>query len=265
MIEAVIFDWAGTTVDYGCMAPVKAFSEAFKEKKIVLTEEQIRIPMGMNKYDHILTLLEMPEVAAQWLAIHQAEPTKIDVEELYIAFQNQLFATLHRHTELKEGVLAVIKYLKEHDVKIGSTSGYTKKMMGIVAQSAKEQGYTPDVIVTAEQTDGMGRPYPYMIFKNMRYLQVKAAKNVIKIGDTITDIEEGKNAGCKTVGIVEGSSLVGLSKEAYEALPTNDQMELTHLVCQKYFAAGADYVISTISELPQLLEENDFISVAEFA
>ena len=30
-IEAVIFDWAGTTVDYGCFAPVQAFIEAFKE------------------------------------------------------------------------------------------------------------------------------------------------------------------------------------------------------------------------------------------
>lgn len=28
--EAVIFDWAGTTVDYGCFAPVQAFMEVSK-------------------------------------------------------------------------------------------------------------------------------------------------------------------------------------------------------------------------------------------
>ena len=31
MIEAVIFDWAGTTVDYGCFAPVQAFIYAFEQ------------------------------------------------------------------------------------------------------------------------------------------------------------------------------------------------------------------------------------------
>ena len=30
-IEAVIFDWAGTTVDYGCFAPVEALRQAFRE------------------------------------------------------------------------------------------------------------------------------------------------------------------------------------------------------------------------------------------
>lgn len=30
MFKAVIFDWAGTTVDYGCFAPVQAFMEVFK-------------------------------------------------------------------------------------------------------------------------------------------------------------------------------------------------------------------------------------------
>ena len=30
-IEAVIFDWAGTTVDFGSMAPVQAFIRAFEK------------------------------------------------------------------------------------------------------------------------------------------------------------------------------------------------------------------------------------------
>lgn len=52
-IEAVIFDWAGTTVDYGCFAPVQAFIEAFKEFGITPTEEEVRKPMGMLKHDPI--------------------------------------------------------------------------------------------------------------------------------------------------------------------------------------------------------------------
>ena len=57
MIEAVIFDWAGTTVDYGCFAPVKAFMEAFAHHGVPVTMEETRKPMGMLKRDHIRTCL----------------------------------------------------------------------------------------------------------------------------------------------------------------------------------------------------------------
>ena len=45
-IKAVIFDWAGTTVDFGCMAPVQAFVEVFKQYGIEPTMEEVREPMG---------------------------------------------------------------------------------------------------------------------------------------------------------------------------------------------------------------------------
>lgn len=49
MIQAVIFDWAGTTVDYGCFAPVQAFQEAFAHHGVPVTLEETRKPMGMLK------------------------------------------------------------------------------------------------------------------------------------------------------------------------------------------------------------------------
>ena len=59
MIEGVIFDWAGTTVDYGCFAPVQAFMEAFAHYGVPVTAEETRKPMGMLKRDHIRTMLEL--------------------------------------------------------------------------------------------------------------------------------------------------------------------------------------------------------------
>ena len=38
-IDGVIFDWAGTTVDYGSFAPVQAFVEVFKHFGIEPTME----------------------------------------------------------------------------------------------------------------------------------------------------------------------------------------------------------------------------------
>lgn len=49
MIKVVILDWAGTAVDFGCMAPVAAFREAFERQGITVTEQEIREPMGLKK------------------------------------------------------------------------------------------------------------------------------------------------------------------------------------------------------------------------
>lgn len=64
--QLVIFDWAGTTVDYGCFAPVNAFALAFQKFGITPTVEEIRAPMGMLKRDHIRTMLAMPTIRRQW-------------------------------------------------------------------------------------------------------------------------------------------------------------------------------------------------------
>lgn len=59
-IQGVIFDWAGTTVDFGCFAPVSAFVEAFRKAGIDVTLEETRAPMGKLKIEHIRTMLAMP-------------------------------------------------------------------------------------------------------------------------------------------------------------------------------------------------------------
>lgn len=73
-IECVIFDWAGTTVDFGSLSPVSAFREAFRSFCVEVTEEETRAPMGMLKIDHIRTMLAMPRVAESWQCVRGHEP-----------------------------------------------------------------------------------------------------------------------------------------------------------------------------------------------
>ena len=72
-IEAVIFDWAGTTVDFGSTSPVSAFMEAFRRAGIEVSDEETRAPMGLLKRDHIRTMLRMPRIAALWKEKYQRE------------------------------------------------------------------------------------------------------------------------------------------------------------------------------------------------
>lgn len=92
-----------------------------------------------------------------------------------------------------------------------------------------------------------------MIFRNMEALKISSTANVIKVGDTISDIREGKNAGVFTVGIVEGSSEMGLTKEEYEALDSGAREKMIRKVTDRYLEAGADRVIMDIRGVLELI------------
>ena len=165
--KAVIYDWAGTTVDYGCFAPVQAFVEVFCHFGIEPTMQEVRKPMGMLKRDHIRTMLQMKRIFGLWKEKYGADWTEDDVEKLYSLFEEKLLGILDQFAEVKPYVLETIEELRKKDIKIGSTTGYTDKMMAIVTAKAKENGYEPDAWFSPDSTGNVGRPYPYMIFRNM--------------------------------------------------------------------------------------------------
>ena len=90
MIEAVVFDWAGTTVDYGCFAPVQVFMEAFAHFGIEVTMEEIRKPMGMLKIEHIRTMLQMERIAKLWADKYGRSANDEDVRAIYEQFEPKL-------------------------------------------------------------------------------------------------------------------------------------------------------------------------------
>ena len=185
--KAVILDWAGTTVDYGCFAPVQAFVEVFNHFGIAPTMDEVREPMGMLKKDHIRTMLKMDRISGLWRDKYGRYWTEDDVEALYAQFEGKLLSILDGYTQVKPYVLETVDTLRKNGIQIGSTTGYTDKMMDIVVPKAKENGYAPDFWFSPDSVEGMGRPYPYMIFKNMAAMKTDI--------DTIRD--EGRERHAK--------------------------------------------------------------------
>mgnify|MGYP000885570006 CR=1 FL=1 len=253
-IEGIILDWAGTTVDFGCFAPVNVFIDIFKEAGIEVTMAEARAPMGMLKIDHIRAMLSMPRISALWEEKYGRAFTEQDVQKLYAEFEPALMSSLAHYTDPIPGVVETVALLKNQGLKIGSTTGYTNSMMEVVVSSAKEKGYSPDCYVTPDDTGSLGRPYPYMIYRNMEKLKLSAARKVIKVGDTASDIKEGVNAGVWSVGIISGSSEMGLSQEEYNGLSVAEKEEHIDRTEAAFKQHGADYTIRTIAELPQLIE-----------
>lgn len=254
-IEALIFDWAGTTVDYGSFAPVRAFQEVFRQYGLEPTMEETRMPMGMLKIDHIRTMLNMPRLAAEWKRVYGRLFTERDVKAMHDIFASKLMTILHEFATPKPYVLDTVAQLRAKGYKIGSTTGYNDAMMSIVVPEAAKRGYAPDCWFSPDSTNGKGRPFPYMIFENLAALEVSSVRAAVKIGDTASDIQEGVNAGVWTVGVLEGSSAAGVTMEEYDAMDGLAREHVLQKAARLYRDNGADFVIQNLSELPGVLAQ----------
>ncbi|MCA1011230.1 phosphonoacetaldehyde hydrolase [Halobacillus halophilus] len=252
-IEGVIFDWAGTTVDYGCFAPVQVFMEVFYKRGVSITYEEARGPMGLLKVDHIRAICEMDRVKTAWREAHGKNPDETDVRALYDDFEPMLFRILDQYADPIPGVIDVMDQLREKNIRIGSTTGYTGDMIEIVSREAAKKGYVPDSIVTSTDVPA-GRPYPWMCFQNAINLNVYPMLHMIKVGDTTSDMQEGVNAGMWTVGVVKGSNILGRTEHEVQTMDSIQLKQEINQSVQYLKNAGADYVIEDITMLPEIVE-----------
>lgn len=253
-IQGVILDWAGTTIDYGCFAPLAAFIEAYANKGITVTAEEARKPMGMLKRDHLQAIGEMDNVARQWNDKYGRTIQDVDLDEMYADFEKLLFSVLREYAKPIPGAIELVERLRQKGIKIGSTTGYTMEMMMIVAEEAKKNGYSPDCLVTPDEVPA-GRPYPWMCYENAIRLGLYPMKHVVKVGDTLSDIREGINAGAWSVGILKGSNELGMTEAEVQAADSEVLAARLADIKQRYLDAGAHYVMETIGDLDSVIED----------
>ncbi|MBD3184433.1 phosphonoacetaldehyde hydrolase [Candidatus Poribacteria bacterium] len=246
-VKAVIFDLAGTTVDYGSCAPAGSFIELFKRHDIEITNKQAREPMGMHKKDHIRTILQMEPVSKQWENKQDRRWNEDDVSSMYEEFIPIQLECLPDYLELIPGTLEIFSKLLARNIKIGVTTGYNREMLDLITDGIEKQGFVPDLAICATDVPG-GRPAPWMIFKSMQDMNVYPPESVIKIGDTIPDIEAGLNAGVWTVGVAKTGNMLGMG---YDEMTSMSDEELAPLMVSAYesmYKAGAQYVVDGVGE-----------------
>jgi phosphonoacetaldehyde hydrolase len=210
--------------------------------------------MGLHKKDHIRAILQMPRVSQAWTAKHARDWTEIDVESLFQKFIPLQMEVLPRHSELIPGVLAVVQQLRERGIWIAGTTGYFREAAELVAETARHQGYLPDLYNCPEDVSA-GRPAPWMIYRSMEKFGIYPPQCVLKIGDTLPDIEEGLNAGVWTYGVTHSSSEVGCTLPEFESLAEVERKAKVQAASEKLLAAGAHGVISTVNETLRVIDE----------
>jgi len=253
-IRLAVFDWAGTCIDFGCFAPVSAFVAAFASEGVLVSDAQARVPMGLHKRDHIRCMLEMPEVIAAWDKVKGQTWIEGDVERLFQSFIPKQMEVIGDHCELIPGVLETVAELRERGIAIGSTTGYFREAAMVVRKAAADAGYVPDASYIPEDVSA-GRPHPWMIFRIMEDLKVSPPATVVKIGDTIPDVDEARNAGVWSIGITLSGSEIGMTQESFAALPLHEQTERLAKAEDTLRQAGAHLVIPTVADLPAAIDE----------
>lgn len=253
MLRAVVFDWAGTVVDFGSLAPMGAFVSVFRDFGVEISIDEARRPMGLPKWNHIRALLDDPAIAERWRAA-QGEPNNAAVDRIYEVFVPLNTRVVTDYATLVPGVRELVADLRARGLKIGSTTGYTRDIMERLAPAAAAQGFEPDNMVCAGDLP-IGRPTPMMMYRCFLDLQVWPAAFVVKVDDTEPGLAEGDAAGCWTVGVAVSGNAMGLSPQHLAALDPAEFQARRAAAISHLTRAGAHYVIDTVADLPPILDQ----------
>lgn len=221
-IELAIFDMAGTVVN---------------EKNVVYKTLQ----KAINKKGHDLSLdfvlehgagKEKHQAIKDVLAAINVEKEEEPSEPIFEDFKTMLddaYDTLS--VTSFDGVEQLLANLKSQHIKIALNTGYNAKIAELLLRKMQwKKGKQFDALVTADNVS-KGRPDPAMIFRAMEILGVDKASEVLKAGDSIIDIEEGKNANCGvTVGVTTGAHTMAQLKSANPTFVLKSLNELSKYI-----------------------------------
>jgi phosphonatase-like hydrolase len=221
-IKLVIFDMAGTVVDEDNVV-YKTLQKAINKKGYNLTLDYVlEFGAGKEKHQAIKDILKAMDV----------ENFKQDANEIFDDFKGILSDAYNKLNVLSyDGVEDLIQDFKKANIKVALNTGYDKKTAQLLLDKMHwELGVHYDALVTADDVE-LGRPNPDMIFEAMKILGITHPGTVLKAGDSIIDIEEGKNASCGiTVGVTTGAH-------------TREQLVL----------ANPTYIVNSLTELKKIL------------
>ncbi|MEJ7644413.1 MAG: HAD hydrolase-like protein [Chryseolinea sp.] len=192
-IELVVFDLAGTTVKDN-QDVHRILQQALAAHDVSVTLEDANEVMGIPKPIAIGQLLRRKyngsrPITINWIA---------EIHDIFVEKMINFYRTDEGVGE-KDGVAETFRRLKEKDLKVIVDTGFDRQITNPLLE---RMGWAKlnliDGSVTSDEVE-RGRPHPDLIYRAMELTNIKDSRNVAKVGDTVSDIEEGKSAGCGLV------------------------------------------------------------------
>lgn len=251
-IRAVILDWAGTVVDHGSLAPAGVFVELFARHGVAVPVQTVQLYMGTHKRDHLRQLCARPEIRAAWESAQGRALDEATEEALYAEAVPAQLACLPRFATPIEGALEAVAALRARGIRIGSTTGYTRVMLDVLAPVAARLGYVPDCAVAADEVP-RGRPAPDLNLAAARALGVEDPAAILAVGDTVADMRAARAAGFWAVGLSRTGALLGRTAGEVAAMGPEQRERALAEAARTLREAGAHEVIESLAELPALV------------
>ena len=198
MPKLFVFDMAGTTVDDmidGRPLVTTAMTAAFAEARgIRLQDTDVDAVRGLEKRQAVRSLL------ASQLG---SPPSDESVGVVHRCFEATLDRLLTSGVREMPGTSEVFRTLRVSGASVWVGSGFPEHVVDGIVNSLgwRYHGLVDGVLSAADGS----RPDPAMIHKAMRESGVSSATDAVKVGDTVADIEEGKNAGSPTIAVLSGT------------------------------------------------------------
>lgn len=222
MIELVVFDMAGTTVDEDNVV-YKTVQAAINAAGYDFTLEQV-LTFGAGK--------EKSQAIRDVLAVDRQDHSEDEVQKIFTDFKQRL-VTAYQELDVREqpGAKQCFAALREHGIKSVLNTGYDRATAeSLINKLGWQVGREIDGLVTASDV-AHNRPEPDMIFKAMEVAGVCSAAAVAKVGDSQIDIDEGKNAGCgMTFGVTTGAQTEAQLLEASPTAVVHSLLKLVDIV-----------------------------------
>lgn len=197
-VQLVVFDLAGTTVKENFDVQ-RILKNAFGKARLEITIEQANKVMGIPKPVAIRQLLEQVK--------HDSINDEI-IRTIHADFVTDMIRFYEHDQSVQEnvGVTETFKKLKQQGVKVVVDTGFDRP---IVDALLNRMGWSANGLIDGSVTSdevAHGRPYPDLIYRAMEITGVLDVKTVAKVGDTISDLQEGQAAGCGwVIGIASGA------------------------------------------------------------
>jgi phosphonoacetaldehyde hydrolase len=190
-IRAILFDMIGTTVLEKDPTVINTcFEKAFLRHAITIDGTLVRNVRGMDKMEAIEAILKLSDKPLEM---------KSQIFESFKSNVQKSISNFEEHPVLDR----VIGQLRERKIVIGIASGLPLVLFQMLFDKFGWQKYSFDYANVYENFPE-GRPNPAMIFDMCKKFQMEAGQ-LLKVGDTVADIEEGKNAGSITAAVLVGT------------------------------------------------------------
>ena len=251
-LKGIILDVAGTFIDFGSMAPTVALINAFNKNGVNLTSKEVRYGMGLLKIDHTRAIFSQNSVISKLKTINNKLPNEDDFLRVYQDIEIGLKSIVKDFCEPINGIYELKEFAMNEGIKIGTTTGYTNDMMEIILPELEKNNLIMDSMVNPSMVKS-GRPNPWMIYKNMENMNIYPTYDMIKIGDTFADIDEGKSAGMWVVALATGNEL-GLTYEKYLQLEEPILNKKIKDIKYNFLNYGDHYVCDGIWEVIPIIQ-----------